>query len=364
MRVALIAPPFLPVPPERYGGTELFIAQLAEGLQASGTDVVVYANGESTVGVETRWLYEKKQWPLRGEVFDNVQDFNHASWSIADAAGDCDIIHLNNVPALMFTRFVHESKFVYTLHHVHEDYLNRLYRFFPEVQFVTISDFQRQAETIPRVRTIHHGIDLNWYRLQPRKQEYLSFLGRIAPMKGTHIAIEVAKKSGIPLKIAGEVQPIFRDYFHSQIEPHIDGKFIEYIGEADLETKNELLGNSLAMLFPIQWNEPFGLVMIEAMACGTPVLALPGGAVEEVVCDGISGFVCQSVDEMVERTQTLPGAFNPSEVRRYCQQYFSVERMVADYLSLYQELAAEETPPVKPTARIPLSLEEALRRPA
>ena len=109
-----------------------------------------------------------------------------------------------------------------------------------------------------------------------------AFLGRIAPIKGTHIAIEVAKKSGIPLKIAGEVQPIFQDYFDTQIKPHIDGKFIEYVGEADLAAKNELLGNSLAMLFPIQWNEPFGLVMIEAMACGTPVLALPGGAVEEV----------------------------------------------------------------------------------
>ncbi len=130
--------------------------------------------------------------------------------------------------------------------------------------------------------------------MKTTKQEYLSFLGRIAPIKGTHLAIEVAKKSGIPLKIAGEVQPIFQDYFDREVKPHIDGKFIEYVGEADLENKNELLGNSLAMLFPIQWNEPFGLVMIEAMACGTPVLALPGGAVEEVVCDGISGFVCQS----------------------------------------------------------------------
>lgn len=354
MRVALISPPFLPVPPPKYGGTELFIAQLAEGLKASGVDVVVYTNGESTVDVETRWLYESKQWPLRGEVFDNIEDFNHASWAICDAASDCDIIHLNNVPALMFTRFVKSAKFVYTVHHVHEDHLSRLYHYFPDVEYITISDFQRERETMSRMRTIHHGIDLSLYRLQPKKQEYLSFLGRIAPIKGTHLAIEVAQKSGIPLKIAGEVQPIFRDYFDTKIKPHVDGKFIEYIGEADLAAKNELLGNSLAMLFPIQWNEPFGLVMIEAMACGTPVLALPGGAVHEVVSDGDSGYLCRSVGEMVARARNLPGAIKPAKVRQFCQQYFSVERMVADYLTVYQELAAEESPVGEVTTRIPM----------
>jgi glycosyltransferase involved in cell wall biosynthesis len=205
------------------------------------------------------------------------------------------------------------------------------------------------------LRTIHHGIDLSSYRLQTRKQNYLSFLGRIAPIKGTHIAIEIAKKSGIPLKIAGEVQPIFQDYFDRMIKPHIDGKFIEYIGEADLAAKNELLGNSLAMLFPIQWNEPFGLVMIEAMACGTPVLALPGGAVEEVVCNGISGFVCSTPAEMAQHASVLPGAFRPATVRQYCQQYFSSDRMVADYIALYQELAEQDGPVGKPTIALPLS---------
>jgi len=353
MRVALISPPYLPVPPKKYGGTELFIAQLAEGLKASGIDVVVYANGESTVGVETRWFYKNAQWPLRGEVFDNLQDFNHASWAICDAAAECDVIHLNSVPALMFSRFVRDRRFVYTMHHVHEEHLSDIYRCFPAVEFVTISDFQRQHETMPRMRTIHHGIDLRSYDLQTKKQEYLSFLGRIAPIKGTHLAIEVAKKSGIPLKIAGEVQPIFQEYFDTKIKPHVDGKFIEYVGEANLEAKNELLGNSLAMLFPIQWNEPFGLVMIEAMACGTPVLALPGGAVEEVICDGLSGIICRSVDDMAQQTKTL-ARFNPANVRQYCQQYFSVDRMVADYLALYQELAGETSLVDKAAAQVPM----------
>jgi glycosyltransferase involved in cell wall biosynthesis len=353
MRVAVVAPPFLAVPPRKYGGTELFIAQLAEGLKNSGVDVVVYTNGESTVGVETRWLYKAPQWPIKGEVFDNLKDFNHASWAIADARENCDVIHLNSVAALMFTRFA-ESKFVYTMHHVHEGDLSEVYQFFPKVEFVTISEFQRRTETLPRMRCIHHGIDLNLYHPQPKKQQYLTFLGRIAPIKGTHLAIAVAKRSGIPLKIGGEVQPIFQDYFDREIKPHIDGKFIEYVGEVGLEAKNELLGNSLAMLFPIQWNEPFGLVMIEAMACGTPVLALPGGAVEEVVCNGISGFICQSVDEMVQRARALPGAFSPANVRQYCRQYFSVERMVADYLKLYQELVVEESPVGKSTSVLPM----------
>jgi len=352
MRIALVSPPFLSVPPKKYGGTELFIAQLAEGLQNSGIDVVVYTNGESTVGVEKRWLYPEQRWPISGEVFDNLQDFNHASWSIADAASDCDIVHLNNVSALMFSRFVPDSKFVYTLHHVQEEDLSKLYQFFPQVEFVTISDFQRNRENMARMRTIHHGIDLTAYPLKAGKREYLSFLGRIAPIKGTHIAIEVAKKSGIPLKIAGEVQPIFQDYFDTQIKPHIDGKFIEYVGEADLALKNELLGNSLAMLFPIQWDEPFGLVMIEAMACGTPVLALPGGAVGEVVCNDVSGFICQSPDEMVRRAKSLAGAFSPANVRQYCRQYFSVERMVSDYIAIYQELVDEGNPLGKSTSGI------------
>ena len=352
MRVALVSPPFLAVPPKKYGGTELFIAQLAEGLKAAGIEVVVYTNGQSTVGVDKRWIYENELWPISGEVFDNLLDFNHASWAVADASADCDVIHLNNVSSLMFTRFVQDSKFVYTLHHVHEQQLSEVYQYFPQVEFVTISEFQRQYETMPRIQTIPHGIDLSLYRMQSSKQPYLAFLGRIAPIKGTHTAIEVAKKSGIPLKIAGEVQPIFKDYFDSQIKPHIDGKFIEYVGEADLAAKNELLGNAMAMLFPIEWNEPFGLVMIEAMACGTPVLAFPGGAVEEVVRDGISGTVCRSTEDMVRSAKDIAGAFGAANVRQYCQQYFSVERMVADYVALYQRIAADDSPLHKSTDQI------------
>jgi glycosyltransferase involved in cell wall biosynthesis len=141
------------------------------------------------------------------------------------------------------------------------------------------------------------------------------------------------------LKIAGEVQPAYREYFEAKIRPHVDGKFIEYIGLADLAAKNELLGNSLAMLFPIQWNEPFGLVMVEAMACGTPVLALRGGSVPEVVRDGVSGYVCRSVRDMVKRVSNLQ--FSAASVRNYVEEGFALPRMVARYISLYRDVTKE-----------------------
>jgi glycosyltransferase involved in cell wall biosynthesis len=191
---------------------------------------------------------------------------------------------------------------------------------------------------MPRRRVIHHGIDLAQYQLYEQKQSYLSFIGRIAPIKGTHLAIEVAKRTGIPLKMAGDVQPQFRDYFQAKIKPEIDGKFVEYIGPADLHAKNELLGHSMAMLFPIQWNEPFGLVMVEAMACGTPVLALPGGSVPEIVKNDVSGYVCRSIREMATRATDLH--IDPRSVRQYVKENFSITRMVSEYADLYREALA------------------------
>ena len=197
-------------------------------------------------------------------------------------------------------------------------------------------DLEEPNSSLPKILTIHHGIELESYRYVRQKQQYLSFIGRIAPVKGTHLAIEVAKRTGIPLKIAGEVQPAHREYFESKIKPQIDGKLVQYVGPADLKSKNELLGNSMAMLFPIQWNEPFGLVMLEAMACGTPVLAIAGGSVSEVVRDGISGYVCRSVREIVNRLRSL--SIDPSTIRGYVEENFSIQKMVGEYVTLYRGL--------------------------
>jgi len=334
LRIALISAPFIAVPPADYGGTELFVAQLAEGLGKAGVDAVVYANGESTVKAERRWLYERSLWPIKQPERAWIRELNHTSWAIRDALNDCDLIHVQSPQGLAFSPFV-DRPFVLTLHGPHEDYLSEYYRRYPEVQYVCISDAQCRQESLPHLRTIHHGIDLSLYRLVENKQQYLSFIGRIAPIKGTHIAIEVAHRTGIPLKIAGEVQPVFREYFEKKIRPKIDGKLVEYIGPADLQAKNELLGNSMAMLFPIQWSEPFGLVMLEAMACGTPVLALPGGSVPEVVVEGVSGHICRSTREMTRCIRDLK--MRPADVRRYVEENFSVDVMVRRYVSLYQE---------------------------
>jgi glycosyltransferase involved in cell wall biosynthesis len=339
MRVSLFAPPFIPVPPVKYGGTELFVAQLAEGLKEFGIDIVVYANGESTVNVETRWIYEQSQWPIGDEIKATFKDITHTSWALKDAWENSDIVHCNSLPALAFSHFPGPS-FVYTMHHSHQQWMSDYYAQFPDVNYVTISKFQQRRESMPRLRTIHHGMDLDQYMVQPKKQDFLAFLGRIAPLKGTHTAIKVAKKCGVPLKIAGEVQPMYQEYFDTQIKPEIDGKFIEYIGEADLLAKNELLGNARALLFPIEWEEPFGLVMVEAMATGTPVLAFPGGSVEEIVCDDVSGYVCNSVDDMANRVRDL-GKLEPQKVREFAEQYFSVERMVRDYVDLYEDVLQE-----------------------
>ena len=338
MRIGLIAPPFISVPPKDYGGTELFIAQLAEGLYKRGIEVVVYTNGESTVGVEKRWIHPAAQWPIKVDGHAFLKDAEHCAWAMQDGASYCDLLHVHAAPALTYTRFL-GVPIVCTLHGPHDPILSSVYARYPKVHYVCISDSQCRQESMPRMRTIHHGIDLACYELRAQKQQYLSFIGRIAPIKGVHLAIDVAKRAGIPLKIAGDVQPMYRDYFQAKIKPQIDGQFIEYIGLADLRAKNELLGNSLAMLFPIQWNEPFGLVMVEAMACGTPVLALAGGSVNEVVRDGISGYVCRSVRELAKRVTQLN--FEPAALRAYVEENFSLQRMVGKYADLYAEALAE-----------------------
>lgn len=333
MRIGIIAPPFLPVPPTRYGGTELFIAQLAERLPQHGIDPVVFANGESTVHAEVRFLYPQAEWPLKNDQMDFYKDLTHATWAV-DHARDCDVLHVNSAPALALSRRAGKP-LVYTIHHPLERTLLEFYRHHPEVNYVAISDFQRRLHGLPRIRTIYHGIRMQDYRAPiDRSREYFAFLGRIAPVKGTHHAIAVAQRTGIPLKIAGQVQPIYRDYYETKVKPYVDGKLIEYVGEVDLAGKNELLGGALALLFPIEWDEPFGLVMIEAMACGAPVLAFPGGSVGEIVKDGVSGYVCNNVETMSALAGRLP--LDAAAVRAYAAERFSVDGMVEKYVELYR----------------------------
>lgn len=342
MRIALIASPFISVPPRKYGGTELFVSNLAEGLERAGIPVVVYSNGESTVGVENRWCYPHSEWPLSEASSGMFKELDHVAWSIADAVHDCDVIHVNSAPAVTYSRMT-ARPFVCTIHHPYEEPLGRFYARHPGVSYASISHHQASFYSNLNLRTIHHGLDFRKYRLQTDKEGYLCFLGRIAPIKGTHLAIEVAQRAGIPLKIAGEIQPAFQDYYDTMVKPHVDGKFIEYVGEVGPEEKNRLLGGSIGMLFPIQWQEPFGLALIEAMACGTPAFALPGGAVAEIISEGISGNISNSVDEMVSAVSAQ--IYTPSVVRDWAETMFSVETMVDRYVRLYRGILGRKIEP-------------------
>ncbi|HXR98684.1 MAG TPA: glycosyltransferase family 4 protein [Terriglobales bacterium] len=332
MKIALIVPPFITVPPERYGGTELFVAQLAEGLRAAGHAPVVYTVGASKVRCEIRWRSARGTWPIENALESSLDDLEHTSWACQDAAQDCDVLHLNNAPGLSLVRMI-EQPMVYTLHHPRVEALSRYYAHFPRVKFVAISHDQARREALTNLDVVHHGLDSSLYQVASGSRDYLCYVGRIAPIKGTHTAIEVAKRAGIPLKIAGEIQPMYRDYWEAEVRPHVDGRNVIYVGEVDLAGKNELFAGARALLFPIDWEEPFGLVMTEAMACGVPVLAFARGSAPEIVRDGESGWLCRDAADMADRVKSL--TISPHSCRQHVEQNFSVERMVERYVEIY-----------------------------
>jgi glycosyltransferase involved in cell wall biosynthesis len=335
MRIGLIAPPFIEVPPRRYGGTELFIGNLACELDARGHDITVYGNGDSRVPCRLQWRYTHAEWPLDDPMRPQLKNADHTSWAMHDAARSVDVVHLNDIVGVPFTRFI-DVPTVLTVHHTHEPALSEQYMRYPTVHYVMIGHWLARREPMPNMHVVHHGIPLTDYTFAERKDDYVAFLGRMAPCKGAHLAIEAARLARVRLKLAGEIQPQFRDYWERQVRPGIDGDQIQYVGEADRAMKNELLAGARALLFPIQWEEPFGLVMIEAMACGTPVLALAGGAVEEIVKNGANGWVCRDIADMAAHVKSLDIA--PMACRRFVAERFSVTRMAEQYLDVYRQV--------------------------
>jgi glycosyltransferase involved in cell wall biosynthesis len=343
MRIALIGPPFIEIPPRCYGGTELFIGNLAAALHARGHHVTVYGNGESTPACPVKWRYERAEWPPDGSVRSHLKNADHTAWAIRDACAFADVIHLNDIVGVPFTRFTSVPA-VLTIHHPHEPELTEQYQRYPDVHYVAIARWLARTEPMPRVSVVHHGIAVDRYvfRAARQKEDYVAFLGRMAPCKGAHLAIEAARRAGVRLKLAGEVQPVFQEYWEQQVRPGIDGDRIQYIGAADFKAKNELLSRARALLFPIEWQEPFGLVMIEAMACGTPVLAFAGGAVDEIVAPGVSGWICADVDDMARRIRGLDIA--PASCRAYVNARFSIAKMADAYLDVYERALVDEHP--------------------
>jgi glycosyltransferase involved in cell wall biosynthesis len=333
MRIGLIAPPFIEVPPRRYGGTELFIANLATELHRRGHHVTVYANGDSSVPCTVKGPYPHADWPIHDSVRAQLKNADHTAWAVRDAASSVDLLHLNDIVGVPFTRFV-DMPAVLTVHHPHEPVLSEQYMRYPAIDYVAIAAWLAAREPMPRVHVVHHGIPVEDYCYSASKDDYVAFLGRMAPCKAPHLAIAAARQAGIRLKLAGEIQPVFLDYWEQRVRPLIDGRDVEYVGEADFAVKNALLSKARALLFPIEWEEPFGLVMIEALACGTPVLAFPGGAVEEIVIDGDNGWICRDVADMAARIAS-PG-IPCSHCRTFAVERFSLAAMADRYIDIYE----------------------------
>ncbi|MGH7279026.1 MAG: glycosyltransferase family 4 protein [Candidatus Rokuibacteriota bacterium] len=343
MRIAQVAPLYEPVPPALYGGTERIVSFLTEELVRRGHDVTLFATGDSTTAAR---LVSALPKAIRLEASNRealLAAHVRQLGMVFHRAREFDVIHCHvDYPAFPLTPLVATP----TVHSVHGrldlPYLEPVYRQFRGVPVVSISDAQRAplaSVGVNWVATVPHGVPLGRYPFVETPDGYLAFLGRISPEKRPHVAIDVARRVGIPLKMAAKVDPADRDYFERMVRPLLDDPLIEFVGEIGDRDKPRFLGGALALLFPIDWPEPFGLVMIEAMACGTPVIACPAGSVAEVVVPGRTGFIGETEEELasaVKRIDTIDRA----ECRRHVEHHFTAERMADGYEEVYARLSS------------------------
>jgi glycosyltransferase involved in cell wall biosynthesis len=339
MKIAQVAPLMESVPPRLYGGTERVVSYLTEELVRMGHDVSLFASGDSITSAQ---LVRCVPTAIRldANIRDPIPYYMLMLDRVHDAAKDFDILHFH-IDQFHFPLFKSMANRIVTTLHGRQDLpdLKPLYLGFSDMPLVSISDAQRQP--VPKanfVATVLHGIptDLFAPTFSPRGG-YIAFLGRISPEKRPDRAIRIARALGIPLKIAAKVDRADEAYFREQIEPMLQTPGVEFIGEINEREKAKFLGEARALLFPVDWPEPFGIVMIEAMACGTPVLAFRCGSVPEIVENGVTG---QIVDTEEEAIRQLPGvlALDRRAVRRRFEQRFSVTRMAKDYLQVYRTL--------------------------
>jgi glycosyltransferase involved in cell wall biosynthesis len=354
MRIALISTPFVAVPPRLYGGTELVVYELAEGLIARGHDVHVYATGDSSTRAELCALYRQAQWPPQ-----TLTDLNHVSWAMQQIVhrGPFDVVHAHSAVALACARLVPNVAMVYTIHHERDEQLSAFYQYCQDAHYIAISEDQRGREIALRdVTVIHHGLEPTKFQCTPRAAgDYVCFVGRFSRVKGPHTAIDVAARAGVPIRVAGELHPPDEAWANAELRHRLVQPHVCHLGSIGLRQKRPLLRDARALLAPIDWNEPFGLILIEAMLSGCPVVAFARGSIPELVEEGVTGFVARSLDDMADliRPDGVVDSFDRQRCRRRAIERFGRDRMVEDHLALYERVAR---PPLHEQRAEPSSL--------
>jgi glycosyltransferase involved in cell wall biosynthesis len=339
LRIAQVAPLVESVPPKHYGGTERIVAYLTEELVRLGHKVTLFASGDSVTSAELvpvcrRSFRQNKR--AKDYLSREVLLMDH----VMQRAGEFDVIHFHT-GSMHYLISRHLPVPHVTTLHGRLDTLESLwlYERFRDMPMISISNAQRAPWPCANWQaTIYHGLPQDLFRFHSEPGGYLAFLGRASPEKRVDRAIEIAKRVGMPLKIAAKVDPADRRYFKREIEPLLNDPHIEWLGEINDKDKDEFLGNAYALLFPIDWPEPFGLVMIESMACGTPVIAFASGSVPEVMDDGVTGFVVNDIENAVEATRHVRD-LSRAKCREIFEKRFAASRMASDYIKAYSRLA-------------------------
>jgi glycosyltransferase involved in cell wall biosynthesis len=338
LRIAMVAPPWFAIPPVGYGGIESMVYLLTEGLVERGHDVTLIGAGPTTTSARYRATFTR---PPSDKVGDAVLEVVHAA-RVSDLLRELrpHVVHDHSVagPLLADDR----PLTILTAHGPSDGGFIEYYEVLTRrVRVVAISEAQRNLA--PQIRwfaTVHNAIPVEQYPFRAEKEDFVLFLGRMSPDKGAHLAIETARKVGRPLLLAGKCsEPTEKEYFHTQIEPALDDR-VRWLGEVDDETKKDLLSRAWCLLFPIQWEEPFGLVMAEAMACGTPVVACPRGAAPELVRDGVTGYLRQDVAPLAQAVEEC-GSIEPKTCREHVRERFDVDVMVSGYEDVYRRAITE-----------------------
>jgi glycosyltransferase involved in cell wall biosynthesis len=353
MKIAQVAPLWESVPPKLYGGTERIVSYLTEELVGMGHEVTLFASGDSRTAAQLEPVCERAL-RLNTGIFNRDASMVMLQERALGSAGNFDIVH-SHVDFLGFPLARRSAHPVVTTLHGRLDLpeLTSVFREYSEMPLVSISDAQRRPMPWANWQaTIHHGLPRDLYSFHAKHEGYLAFLGRIAAEKRPDHAIQLAKRTGLPLRIAAKVDPADREYYASEIEPMLQHPLVEFIGEISDREKNEFVGNALALVCPYDWPEPFGLVLIEALACGTPILAYRRGSIPEIIENGETGFVCESFPDMIEAVGSIKN-IDRRRCRSAFEKRFTADRMARDYVALYQRILNGATALAKPN---PLTL--------